>query len=172
MKKRAKSSLSQKTASPGWADLYHAAVQVRQHSHSPYSGHQVGAAIRLENGQIFGGCNVENASYGGTVCAERVAIQNAVATLGPSQVRVREVVVVTAASPPWPPCGFCRQVLAEFGTPATTIHAAHAENGPRDAWSKTLGELLPDAFTPHDLAGSARLKPKTKRSVKKTRANS
>jgi len=161
-----------KSASPAWAHLFKVAVRARKNAHSPYSGHRVGAAILLENGQIFGGCNVENASYGGTVCAERVAIQSAVAHLGPKQVRVREVVVVTAATPAWPPCGFCRQVLAEFGSPATAIHAAHAEKGPQSSWSKTLGELLPDAFTPHDLAGSARKKPKTKRSVKKTRANS
>jgi cytidine deaminase len=156
---------------PAWNDLYLTAVEVRKNSHSPYSGHKVGAAIRLENGQIFGGCNVENSSYGGTVCAERVAIQTAVAALGPKKVRIQEVVVVTAANPPWPPCGFCRQVLAEFGTPGTDIHAAHAEKGPgteAGTWSTTLGELLPDAFTPHYLASPSDQKPKTKRSVKKT----
>jgi cytidine deaminase len=112
-----------------------------------------------------------------------VAVQTAVAALGPEEVEISEVVVVTAATPPWPPCGFCRQVLAEFGSPATEIHAAHSEQfslGFSPKFSKdslgtqegstTLGALLPDAFTPHHLIDTGSKKTKTKSSVKKTRA--
>lgn len=96
------------------------ALNSRQFSHSPYSEKKIGAAIQLSNGKVYSGCNIENASYGGTVCAERVAIWKAFSeNLKP--VTITHVVVASDESSPWPPCGFCRQVLAEFATPETEV---------------------------------------------------
>src|SRR5262249_16349756 len=82
--------------------LHQLAIHARLQDHAPYSGFQVGAAIRLSNGEMFSGCNVENASYGGTVCAERVAIWKAVSEK--KSIRIADVVVVTDSTSPWPPC--------------------------------------------------------------------
>ena len=124
-------------------ELRKRALQARQNSYSPYSGHKVGAAILMSDGSIHGGCNVENSSYGGTLCAERVAIHSAVAANGP-KIRVREVVVATDATPPWPPCGMCRQVISEFQDDAV-IHAINLQG---DVQSWKFEDLLPSAFTP------------------------
>jgi cytidine deaminase len=128
------------------AELFETAKKTREHSYSPYSGAKVGAAIRLKNGKIFGGCNVENSSYGATICAERTAIQSAVASEGP-KIEIVEIVVVTDANPPWPPCGLCRQVIAEFGQ-NSIIHSANL-----DSIQSTMSfrELYPLAFTPGHL---------------------
>jgi cytidine deaminase len=129
------------------ADLYIAAKTARDHSYSPYSGHKVGAAIRLKSGQIFSGCNVENSSYGATVCAERVAVQKAVSELG--KIEIEEVLVVTDATPPWPPCGLCRQVLAEFiSKKDIKLHACNL-NGVVE--TSTFSDIFPQAFTPGHL---------------------
>lgn len=127
-------------------DLFQAAKKARENSYSPYSGEKVGAAIRLKNGKIYSGCNVENSSYGATICAERTAIQTAVAAEGP-KIEIVEVAVVTDHSPAWPPCGLCRQVIAEFGL-NSTIHAADLK-----AIQSTMSfkELFPSAFTPEHL---------------------
>ncbi|MCM2278769.1 MAG: cytidine deaminase [Oligoflexia bacterium] len=127
-------------------DLWKAAATARAHSHSPYSGAKVGAAIRTSDGRIFAGCNVENSSYGGTVCAERGAIQTAVAAQG--KIRIAEILVLTDASPAWPPCGLCRQVIAEFAGPGALIHACNPQG---EYWSTSLAKLLPNAFTPAHL---------------------
>src|SRR4051794_18812564 len=95
-------------------ELYQVALKVRENSHSPYSHCKVGAALKTSTGKIFAGCNVENASYGASICAEQSAIVKAVSELGPIQ--IREILVVTDATPPWSPCGICRQVIAEFGS--------------------------------------------------------
>jgi cytidine deaminase len=129
----------------GTQELFRLARDARDRAYSPYSGHRVGAAIRLESGEAFAGCNVENSSYGATNCAERVAIQSAVASLG--KVRLAEVVVVTDASPPWPPCGLCRQVIAEFGRGCRIVSA----NLQGELQSMTFDELFPRAFTPEHL---------------------
>ncbi len=126
-------------------ELYEKAKKVREHSHSPYSKQKVGAAIKLKSGEIFQGCNVENASFGATTCAEQVAIFSAVASVGKKD--VAEVMVVTDASPPWPPCGMCRQVLSEFGKDIT-IHAANL-NG--ELHTVKLIDLFPAPFTPDSL---------------------
>lgn len=102
--------------------LFRAAAKARENAYAPYSGYRVGAAIRLKNGKIYAGCNVENSSIGATVCAERGAIQNAVAHEG--KIKIAEILVVTDASPPWMPCGLCRQVLSEFVTDAP-IHSVN-----------------------------------------------
>lgn len=129
-----------------WKELYKTALLTRDRSYSPYSSHKVGAAIRLSDGRIFGGCNVENSSYGATVCAERVAIQKAVSESS-SKIQVREVLVVTDADPAWPPCGMCRQVIAEFGADAT-IACTNLKGNLR---TFSLNELFPQAFTPEYL---------------------
>ena len=124
--------------------LFELARKSREISYSPYSGHKVGAAIRTLDGTLYGGCNVENSSYGATVCAERVAIQKAVSE---GRTRVTDVMVITDATPPWPPCGMCRQVIAEFGANAV-LHTANLE-GKMESFK--LAEIFPRAFTPDHL---------------------
>jgi cytidine deaminase len=131
----------------GTQQLFALARASRERSYSPYSGFKVGAALRLSNGKTFGGCNVENSSYGGAVCAERTAILKAVSET-PAPVSVVEIVVVTDETPPWPPCGFCRQVLSEFGSPETQVVSANLKG---ESVSNTFGELFPNAFTPAHL---------------------
>jgi cytidine deaminase len=126
--------------------LLEAARAVQQHAHAPYSGFRVGAALETEDGQVFVGCNVENASYGLTICAERTALVSAVAA---GHRRFRRIVVVSDSDPPASPCGACRQMLSEFGL-ALRVDAV----GPGQALQWTLAELLPDAFTSHRLEAS------------------
>ena len=95
------------------AALVEAALAVAEHSYSPYSGFRVGAALRLTTGELMTGTNVENVSYGLTICAERSALVSAVAEFGPG-VRIAAVAIVNLNDAPSPPCGACRQVLAEF----------------------------------------------------------
>ena len=103
--------------------LDQAAAKVMKNAHAPYSKFRVGAAILLTNGKIFSGCNVENASYGMTICAERTAIFSAVAQLGP-EIEIRAVAVVNDQEVACSPCGACRQVIYEFG-PDAKIGRAH-----------------------------------------------
>ncbi|MNS59058.1 Cytidine deaminase [compost metagenome] len=123
--------------------LYDKACIAQKNAHAPYSGALIGAAVLMSDGHIYNGCNVENASYGGTVCAERVAIFKAVSE-GTAR-SIKEVLVVSDADKPWPPCGFCRQVIAEFANEATLIHTANLQGK-----IKTFGfaEIFPEAFTP------------------------
>src|SRR5215470_2862936 len=94
------------------------AREAQQNAYAPYSKFRVGAAILLDNGKIFTGCNVENASYGLTNCAERSAIFAAVSSLGGAHIRISAVAVVNDHNAPCSPCGACRQVIAEFGPDA------------------------------------------------------
>jgi cytidine deaminase len=122
------------------AALVAAAREVRGRAHAPYSRFQVGAAVLDERDRIHAACNVENASYGLTVCAERNAVAVAVAA---GARRVRAVAVATASRPPGTPCGACRQVLAEFAADETPVLLA----GPRgQPVARLLGALLPSAF--------------------------
>jgi len=91
--------------------LVAAARAAREHSHAPHSRFRVGAAVRASSGRIFGGCNIESASYGLGVCAERVAVLKAVSE---GERILEAIAVVTDAETPTPPCGACRQVLWEF----------------------------------------------------------
>jgi cytidine deaminase len=122
-------------------DLVAAARRARAHAHAPYSRFRVGAAVLDERGRVHVGCNVENASYGLTVCAERNAVAAAVAA---GARRLVAVAIVTDADPPGTPCGACRQVLAEFTADDTPIVLA-ASRGIAVA-THTLGELIPHAF--------------------------
>jgi len=122
------------------AKLMTTAQKAMKNAHAPYSGFYVGAAILLTNGKVFSGCNVENASYGMTNCAERTAIFSAVAELGP-KIEIRAVAVANAKGVPCAPCGACRQVIYEFG-PEATIYFEGAE-GPKQAH---IAELLPEGF--------------------------
>ncbi len=97
--------------------LFQAALETRKNSYSPYSKFAVGAAILTSDGKIYSGCNVENASYGGAVCAERNAIFRGVVTQG--EIGVEKVLVIT--EPVAVPCGFCLQVISEFATDKTEI---------------------------------------------------
>ena len=126
-------------APPDLDDLVEAARAARQAAYAPYSDYAVGAALRTEGGRLFQGCNVENAMYGAAVCAERVAILTAVAA---GARRIAALAVVTEGG--GTPCGFCRQVMAEFATPDLPVAIAGPE-GPYRV--RTLGQLLPEAFT-------------------------
>ncbi len=123
-------------------DLLRAAAAAARRAYAPYSKYRVGAAVRARDGRRFTGVNVENASYGLTLCAERVAVAAAVAA------GVRDIVevAVVATGPAWPaPCGACRQVLAEFAGPDTPVHTART--GRLSAVRTfTLGTLLPETF--------------------------
>ena len=116
------------------------AVEARGHAYAPYSGFQVGAALIAEDGTVFTGCNVENASYGATICAERGAVMAANAE---GQRRFRALIVVTSVEPPSVPCALCLQVLAEFCPPDFPVYTAGIE---RIGNKVTLGELLPHPF--------------------------
>jgi cytidine deaminase len=116
-----------------------AAIEARSYAHAPYSGFEVGAAIEDETGAIYTGCNIENASFGLTMCAERVAVFKAISE-GAS--RVIRIAVVTNAESLTPPCGACRQILWEFCGNAELILANLA--GARQ--TMRLGELLPRPF--------------------------
>ncbi len=132
-------------ASPEIKELFKLANLAREKSYSPYSGHKVGAAILTSNGILFTGCNIENSSFGATVCAERVAIQKAISELG--HIQITAVLVITDASPPWPPCGICRQVMGEFGN-KITVYMANTHGAYR---TLAFHELFPHAFTPSHL---------------------
>ncbi len=120
------------------------AKEARDMAHAPYSKFKVGAAVVTKSGKIFTGCNVENASYGLTVCAERVAIFKAVSE---GEKDIDFVVVVTDTNPPSAPCGACRQVIREFGKEIKVVMT----NLNGDIIIKSLSELLPLSFGPEDL---------------------
>src|SRR5262245_39795408 len=127
-------------------ELAEAARALSRQAYCPYSRFPVGAVVLTEDGKIFGGCNVENASYGATMCAERNAVFQAVAS---GQRRVRAVVVYTPTPVPAPPCGLCRQVIHEFGPDAEVFAVCDSPAVRR--WR--LRDLLPEAFGPEDLLG-------------------
>src|SRR5580765_2943933 len=108
-------------SAPGQAELIAAARAARENAHAPFSNFKVGAALRSKSGKIFTGCNVENASYGLTICAERNAIFAAVAA-SKRKPEIIAVAVLNHRGVPCSPCGACRQVIAEFGPNATVSY--------------------------------------------------
>ena len=126
--------------------LIAAARAAHANAYGRYSGFSVGAAIRLGDGQIWSGCNVENASYGATICAERNAICASIARNGAQS--IEEIVVISDGETPWPPCGMCRQFIAEFAAPNCLVHSVSVGGAVR-SWR--FSELLPDAFGPEAL---------------------
>ena len=118
------------------------AIEARKRAYSPYSHYKVGAALLGKSGKVYLGCNVENASYGHTICAERTAVLKAVSE-GEREFDAIAVVTRNGGSP----CGACRQVMAEFA-PELTIYIAD-KNG--EYRTTTLSDLLPDMFTPKHL---------------------
>jgi len=120
--------------------LFAAARRAMKNAHAPYSKFKVGAALLTTKGRVFTGCNVENASYGMTNCAERTAIFSAVAQLGP-KMEIRAIAVTNNQNAPCSPCGACRQVIYEFGPKAVIFF--QAANGLKEM---PITELLPEGF--------------------------
>jgi cytidine deaminase len=123
------------------------AIEARRRAYAPYSNYQVGAALRTKSGRVFTGCNVENAAYPTGMCAERVAVFKAVSE-GEREFEVLAVVTSNGGSP----CGGCRQVLAEFGLDTLVLIA---DGQGRLVQETTVAGLLPGAFTPRVLQGTA-----------------
>lgn len=120
--------------------LLQSARAAMQRAYAPYSHFRVGAALLTSDGRVFPGCNVENASYGLTNCAERTAIFSAVAEIGPGMT-IRAIAVVNDQEVPCSPCGACRQVIHEFGPDAIVIFPAAS------GWKELpIAELLPEGF--------------------------
>lgn len=122
------------------SELRNLALKASTFSYSPYSKAKVGSAVVTDDGTIFTGCNVENSSFGGTVCGERVAIWKAISE---GHKIIKKVYVYT--EPGWPPCGMCLQVMSEFAHPDLEITIGD-KNG--TIKTKKLKELLGEAFTP------------------------
>lgn len=125
-------------------EAHRTAVEARNNSYSPYSKFKVGAALILENGMIVPGCNVENASFGGTICAERTAFTSAVAKYG----KIKPSALLIVTEPEAVPCGLCLQVMAEFCGPDFPVYlGTTASPGPM----VPLRDLLPRPFSPESL---------------------
>jgi cytidine deaminase len=120
--------------------LLEAARVAMKNAYAPYSRFRVGAAVLTTTGSLFTGCNVENASYGATNCAERTAVFSAVARLGP-QMKVRAIAIVNSHNAPCSPCGVCRQVIYEFGPNATVFF-----RGAKGWRTTSIEKLLPEGF--------------------------
>lgn len=118
-----------------------AARKALQRAYAPYSNFHVGAAVLTARGEVFTGCNVENASYGLTICAERSAIFTAVQSTAAPKLAIRAVAVLNGAGVPCSPCGACRQVIAEFGPDAIVIF-----QGQKDLEDSSITDLLPQSF--------------------------
>lgn len=121
-------------------ELIELAKKASLNSYSPYSRFAVGCAILTDKGQVFCGCNVENISYGLTICAERAAVFGAISAAGPST-RIRKAVIYTPTDHPITPCGACRQVLKEFGDKLQVV--CISEKG--EELHLTIDELLPNS---------------------------
>jgi cytidine deaminase len=123
--------------------LYEEAIKTRENAYAPYSNFKVGACLLSDDGEIFSGCNVENASYGLSICAERNAIFSAVAE---GKRKFKAMLIVAEGEKPVKPCGACRQVMVEFGD--FDVYLANTKG----KIEKTkVSELLPNAFGPKDL---------------------
>ncbi len=126
-------------------NLLDTAIKAREQAYAPYSHFHVGCAIKTSAGNIYSGCNVENASYSLTLCAETSAIANMV--IDHKQV-ITDVVIISSGKDICSPCGACRQRIREFAGPTANIHMY---NHKQDCITKTLEELLPLSFGPDHL---------------------
>ena len=122
-------------------ELYDVAIAVKGNAYAPYSNFHVGSALRTKTGKIFSGCNVENSSYGVTICAERNAIFKMVSE---GEIKIASILVVGDTETFLPPCGACRQVIAEFSDKDTVVVMCN-RNG--DYKEITVGEILPYGFS-------------------------
>ena len=119
------------------------ALKALQNAYAPYSKFKVGAAILTETGNIYHGCNVENASFGGSICAERNAATTAIAEEG--KVRFKAIAIASTSDEPAPPCGICRQFLSEFTDTETPVYLVSSSSGKIKEF--TFGTLMPQSFT-------------------------
>ena len=122
--------------------LIQTATQAMDSAYAPYSQFKVGAAVLTSTGETFGGCNVENASYGLSMCAERNAIANAIIGNGKDTIEIRAIAVTNSQNISCSPCGACRQVIWEFGQNAQIIF-----QGSQGWQTSTIKDLLPEGFT-------------------------
>lgn len=129
-----------------YESLLKQAAAARERAYCPYSGFAVGAALLASSGRVYTGVNMENASFGGTICAERAALASAV-TAGE---RKFSALAIVAGDGPTPPCGICRQLLAEFGD----IRVVYADTALSDIRETTLAALLPEAFSSSSWKGN------------------
>lgn len=127
-----------------YSELVQEAMKAKEFAYVPYSNFQVGAAVITKDGKIYRGCNVENASYGATNCAERTALFKAVSE---GEREFEAIAIVSSANDFTPPCGICRQVIAEL-MPEGKIIIANNDGETREY---TMDELLPYSFTKKDL---------------------
>lgn len=132
------------TSDIDWRALRAGAFAALERAYAPYSGFRVGAALKARDGRVFAGCNVENASYAASMCAERAAIAGAIAAGARD---FDAIVIASDAAEPAPPCGVCRQVLSEL---APTIEVMSCTRGGSESrW--TISSLLPYPFAPQSL---------------------
>jgi len=122
-------------------ELYTVALKATKFSYAPYSKFKVGAALMVSNGEIYTGCNVENASYGGTICAERTAVVKAVSD---GHTEFKKIAIAESNEGDCTPCGFCRQVLSEFSKDGSLIVVCKINGALQEI---PLKELLPHSFT-------------------------
>ncbi|WP_205135916.1 cytidine deaminase [Virgibacillus halotolerans] len=125
--------------------LIEEAIKMREKAYVPYSKFPVGAALVTKSGKVYTGCNIENAAFPVTCCAERVAIFKAIAD---GEVVFSEMAVAAETKRPVPPCGSCRQVMSEFFDPKMRIHLTNLEY---EIKTVSVEDLLPFSFQPEDL---------------------
>nr|BAL58013.1 cytidine deaminase [uncultured Chloroflexota bacterium] len=143
-------NIEQSTRPDEWKELIKQAIEARKNAYAPYSHYKVGAALLTRSGKIYRGCNIENAAYTPSVCAERTAVFKAVSE---GETEFVAIAVVTADG--GAPCGVCRQVLREFA-PHLTIIMADLEGRHQVL---TLSDLLPHSFGPENLQNSSPASP-------------
>ncbi|MEH7224520.1 cytidine deaminase [Bacillus sp. JJ1566] len=128
-------------------ELINEAKKARELAYVPYSSFKVGAALLTKEGKVYHGCNIENAGYSATNCAERTALFKAVSE---GDKEFTALAVVADTDRPVPPCGVCRQVISELCQPDMKVYLSNLKG---DIQETTINELLPGAFTPEDLHG-------------------
>jgi len=134
-----------KNGIPEAGELVRLAVNIREKAYAPYSGFHVGAALFADNGKVYTGCNVENASYGAAICAERTAVVKAISD---GAKKILAIAVSSDSNSPTMPCGICRQVLSEFCSPDMPLFLSN-KNGEYKVF--TFEELLPHSFKQSDM---------------------